>query len=47
MRDFKMQSGETKCWYLKYPLIFLAALFMPSGKYLKLYESMEMPNVDA
>lgn len=47
MRDFKMQSGETKCWYLKYPLIFLAALFMPSGKYLKVYESLEMPNVDA
>lgn len=46
MRDFKMLSGETKYWYLKYPLLFLAALFMPSRKYLKVFESLEMPNVN-
>jgi len=42
MSDFKMLTGETQYWYLKHLLLFVRAMLLPSKKYLKSFESLEM-----
>ena len=45
MSDFKMLSGDTRFWFSKYAQLFFKALCLPSRKYLKAFERLEMPDL--
>lgn len=46
MSDFKMLSGNTNGWYFKYPCLCIMVLLLPSKKYLKSFEKLEMPDAN-
>ena len=44
VHDFKMLTGDTDYWLIKYPLLVLKVIFLPSTQYLKDFKHLKTPN---